>query len=148
MTPFGVILARPGGKKAIKTNVFLTFLSSPFLVLLTSFGPLLGPSWRSLGSLLAPLGLPWAPQEVPWVPMGSPGGRPNPSWIHLGAILGPLFASSSPYGASMAHFETNLVHFSSNLHAFRVSFACETSNSHVVTELEIRATGASLIEDI
>ena len=49
LTRFGVILARPGAKKQIKTNGFLTFLPSPFLVLLTSFGALLGPSWASLG---------------------------------------------------------------------------------------------------
>ena len=111
LSPFGVILARPGGKKAIKTNGFFNIFVFPIFGLpdlfWTPLGPLLALSWVPSG----PLGPPWAPQGVPWEPMGSPGGPPNPSWIHLGAILGPLFASSSPYGASMAHFGAPRRHF-------------------------------------
>ena len=109
MTPFGVILARSGGKKTIKTIGLSAFWPSPFGVFLTSFGLLLGPSWRSLGSLsLAPLGSPQAPQGVllrasRW-PMGCPWDPRNLSWMPLGPILGTVFVSSSPNGASMTCF--------------------------------------------
>ena len=74
----------------------------------------LGSSWRSLRFLLAPLGALWAlpggPLEASGGPMGGPWGPQNRSWSTLGAILGALLASSSPYGGIMAHFGASRWH--------------------------------------
>ena len=104
LTPFGVILAHPGGKKPIKTNVFFNIFAFPIFGLPDLFWPLLALSWVPL----APLGSPQAPQGLPlrasrW-PIRCPCDPRNLSWIPLGPILGTVFVSSSPNGASMTCF--------------------------------------------
>ena len=102
LSPFGVILARPGVKKPIKTNGFSTFLPSLFLVFLTTFGLLLGPSWRSLGSLWPLLGPLRRPKGSFWGPPGGPWGALGTLETCLGCLLGPSWGQCLFRQAPMA----------------------------------------------
>ena len=131
LTRFGVILARPGGKKAIKTNGFFNIFAFPIFgppdLFWTPLGPLLALSWVPSGPSWSPLGAPRGPLGAHGQPLGPPKPFLDSSWGHLRAtvcFVEPLWRQHGPFWSSQkafgTHFGANLVHFSSNLHALRV----------------------------